>query len=76
MDDKVWKNLSMALGIGCAVLLGIAGALMVVHKGPSSASPAPDSGLSVGSPAPTDSVPGALEAHTAVAVRSAIVPSA
>jgi hypothetical protein len=56
VDDRVWKNISIALGVVCAILLGIAGALMVVHKGGTSgASPSPDaSAISEGSPAPTD----------------------
>ena len=57
MDDRIWKNLSILLGIVCAVLLGIAGALMVIRTGgPSGATPSPDSSaISEGSQAPTDS---------------------
>ena len=34
MDDRVWKNISIVLGVVCALLLGVAGALMVVgHRG-------------------------------------------
>lgn len=78
MDDKVWKNLSMALGIGCAVLLGIAGALMVVHKSPTSPSPAPDSGLSAGSPAPTDSAgnPASVAPGTTATPKGSVAPTA
>ena len=56
MDDRIWKNLSIALGIVCAVLLGIAGALMVVHKdGSSGPTSSPDSSaISGGTQAPTD----------------------
>jgi hypothetical protein len=56
VDDRIWKNLSIVLGIACAVLLGIAGALMVVHKdGSSGPASSPDSGaISQGSQAPTD----------------------
>lgn len=56
MDDRVWKNLSIVLGIVCAVLLGIAGALMVVHKdGSSSSTSSPDSSaISEGTQTPTD----------------------
>lgn len=55
MDDRIWKNLSIVLGIACAVLLGIAGALMVVHKdGSSGPSSGPDSGISEGTQTPTD----------------------
>ena len=33
MDDKIWKNVSIALGVVCALLIGVAGALMIVgHK--------------------------------------------
>lgn len=35
MDDRVWKNISIALGVICALLIGVAGALLVVgHKTP------------------------------------------
>jgi hypothetical protein len=56
VDDRIWKNLSIVLGIVCAVLLGIAGALMVIHKdGSSGATSSPDaSAISEGSQAPTD----------------------
>lgn len=30
MDDRVWKNVSIVLGVVCAALIGIAGALMIV----------------------------------------------
>ena len=34
MDDRVWKNVSIALGVVCALLIGVAGALLLVgHKG-------------------------------------------
>lgn len=34
MDDRVWKNVSIALGVVCALLIGVAGALMIVgHRG-------------------------------------------
>jgi len=56
VDDRIWKNLSIVLGIVCAVLLGIAGALMVVHKdGSSGSTSSPDaSAISEGTQAPTD----------------------
>src|ERR1035437_8913450 len=56
VDDRIWKNLSIVLGIVCAVLLGIAGALMVVHKdGSSGPTSSPDSSaISEGTQAPTD----------------------
>ena len=45
MDERIWKNTSIVLGVVCALLIGIAGALLVVgHKsGPSTASGAPSS---------------------------------
>jgi hypothetical protein len=40
VDDRIWKNLSIVLGIACALLIGVAGALMIVgSKGASTASP-------------------------------------
>jgi hypothetical protein len=39
LDDRVWKNISIVLGVVCALLIGVAGALMIVgHK---SSTPAP-----------------------------------
>jgi hypothetical protein len=36
LDDRVWKNISIALGVICALLIGVAGALMFLgHKSPS-----------------------------------------
>lgn len=33
MDDRLWKNVSILLGVACALLIGIAGALLIVgHK--------------------------------------------
>jgi len=45
VDERIWKNTSIVLGVVCALLIGIAGALLVVgHKsGPSTASGAPSS---------------------------------
>ena len=39
MDERIWKNTSIVLGVVCALLIGVAGALLVVgHKsGPSAA---------------------------------------
>jgi hypothetical protein len=40
LDDRVWKNLSIVLGVICALLIGVAGALMIVgHKSGSPAGP-------------------------------------
>ena len=52
MDDRAWKNISIALGVVCALLLGVAGALMIAGQRGGSSSPTA-SGLSAGSP--TDS---------------------
>jgi hypothetical protein len=39
VDDRIWKNVSIGLGVICAILIGIAGALMIVgNRGGSSAS--------------------------------------
>ncbi len=38
MDDRVWKNISIVLGVVCALLIGVAGALLIVgHKGDTAA---------------------------------------
>ena len=38
MDDRIWKNVSIGLGVICAILIGVAGALMIVgNRGGSSA---------------------------------------
>jgi hypothetical protein len=42
LDDRVWKNISIGLGIVCALLIGVAGALMIVgHKSAAPAATAP-----------------------------------
>ncbi|MGA3030879.1 MAG: hypothetical protein ABSE58_09115 [Candidatus Limnocylindrales bacterium] len=33
MDDRVWKNVSIVLGVVCALLIGVAGALMILGHG-------------------------------------------
>jgi hypothetical protein len=45
VDDRIWRNLSIGLGVVCALLIGVAAALMIVgHRGGSSEpSSAPDS---------------------------------
>ena len=56
MDDRVWKNVSIALGIVCAALIGIAGALMIVgNKGGSSPTQPPDSSFVAGDTSPSPS---------------------
>jgi hypothetical protein len=38
VDDRIWKNVSIGLGVICAILIGVAGALMIVgNRGGSSA---------------------------------------
>ena len=72
MDDRIWKNVSIVLGVICALLIGVAGALMIVgHKGGSaaatpttaasqavSAAPSGTAGPSGGSPAVVTPPPG------------------
>lgn len=43
MDDRIWKNVSIVLGVVCALLIGVAGALMVVGQksGSTAATPTP-----------------------------------
>jgi hypothetical protein len=54
VDDRVWKNISIGLGVVCALLIGVAGALLFIgHKGGSAASPSPTT-VDVGS-GPTSS---------------------
>ena len=44
MDDRVWRNVSIMLGVVCACLIGVAGALMIVgNKGNSSPTSGPES---------------------------------
>jgi hypothetical protein len=34
VDDRIWKNVSIGLGVICALLIGVAGALMILgHRG-------------------------------------------
>jgi hypothetical protein len=57
LDDRVWKNISIALGVICALLIGVAGALLIVgHKGgtPTDTS-APTASLIASEPTPSGS---------------------
>jgi hypothetical protein len=61
VDDRIWKNVSIVLGVVCALLIGVAGALMIVgHK--------------AGSTSPT-TAPSASEAAAASSSGSAATPS-
>jgi hypothetical protein len=56
VDDRVWKNVSIALGVVCAALIGIAGALMIVgNKGGSGPTQPPQSSLVAGDDTPSAS---------------------
>ncbi len=52
MDDRVWKNVSIALGVICALLIGVAAALMVVgpKSGTSGDTPQPSASLVASGP--------------------------
>jgi len=59
VDDRVWRNVSIVLGVVCALLIGVAGALMIVGgKGSSSPSTGPDS------PQISDATPTAIATAT------------
>lgn len=47
MDDRVWKNVSIVLGVVCAALIGVAGALMIVGNKGSGSNPTDQPGPSV-----------------------------
>ena len=55
MDDRIWRNISIALGVICALLIGIAGALMIVGSRGSAAagSPSPSPAIATATPAPS-----------------------
>jgi hypothetical protein len=59
LDDRVWKNVSIALGVICALLIGVAAALMVVgHKaGTSGDTPQPSASLVASGPTSGESTP-------------------
>ena len=72
MDDRVWKNISIVLGVICALLIGIAGALMIVgHKGGSaSGTSGPTSSEVAGAPSASAGAAGpstSIEASPATA---------
>ena len=82
MDDRVWKNISIALGVVCALLIGVAGALMIVgHK---TTAPAPSQSFVAvsenstqstgGTPGPTAS--GSTGSQTAAPVSVTPTPGA
>jgi hypothetical protein len=72
VDDRVWKNVSIVLGIVCAILIGIAGALMFVGKDDGSSVSSPDASLiaiDTASPGaetemPTNGTPGSSDTTT------------
>jgi len=54
VDDRLWKNVSILLGVACALLIGIAGALLIVgHKSGGSTSPTDTPSASEVASAPT-----------------------
>lgn len=56
MDDRLWKNVSIVLGVACALLIGIAGALLVVgHRNGGATTPtdAPSASQVANVPTPT-----------------------
>lgn len=64
MDDRVWKNASIGLGVVSALLIGVAGALLFLQRNPGSSTPtngplASDVAAESGSanPVPSGSVP-------------------
>lgn len=64
MDDRVWRNISIGLGVICALLIGFAGALMVVggHSETSAgATPSPLVGEPTPTPAPSTSLVASAE---------------
>jgi hypothetical protein len=67
VDDRIWKNISIVLGVACALLIGVAGALMIVGNkgGSSAATSAPqESEVAAASTAPATSLPsGALQSQ-------------
>ncbi|MGZ6265366.1 MAG: hypothetical protein ACXWN4_00480 [Candidatus Limnocylindrales bacterium] len=68
MDDRIWRNVSIGLGVVCALLIGIAGALLIVgHRGDSAATPPPDSSqiaATSATPAPVTPGPSSSSATT------------
>ena len=79
MNDRTWKNISITLGVICALLIGVAGALLVVggKSGSPTTSSSPDSSLvSVASQAPDATptgtvIPGQSQTASVVPVVSA-----
>ncbi len=54
MDDRIWKNVSIVLGVVCALLIGVAGALLIVgNKGSSSGATQAPSTSQVATTAPS-----------------------
>jgi hypothetical protein len=59
VDDRVWKNISITLGVICALLIGTAGALLIVGHKSGSATTTPSataSQVAVGSPTHSASI--------------------
>jgi hypothetical protein len=64
VDDRIWKNLSIVLGVVCALLIGVAGALMILgHRGssqPTSGPGASEIAVASGSPGNTQGPSGSV----------------
>jgi hypothetical protein len=61
VDDRVWKNVSIVLGVVCAALIGIAGALMIVGNKSASGPTEPGSSLTAdATPTPSTASPSVI----------------
>jgi len=76
VDDRVWRNVSIVLGVICACLIGVAGALMIVgSKGGSSPTTGPGSTFTAAASAtPTSS--GTVKASTSAIASASSSPTA
>lgn len=80
MDDRVWKNASIALGVVCALLIGVAGALLFLQRNPGSSTPtagpqASDVAVASGSANPVPSGSGSAPTPTLAPTPTPGIPS-
>jgi hypothetical protein len=66
VDDRIWRNISIGLGVICALLIGVAGVLMIVDKGGETAAVPTSTPTTIATASPTAAGPTATIAPTPV----------
>jgi hypothetical protein len=77
VDDRLWKNLSLALGVVCAILIGVAGVMMVYGNEKTTTTPSgsPTGAIANGTEGPTASGTGGSGSPTVTKTPSSTGPA-